>query len=53
MKIGLLFQEITFRTEFPGSNFLVPTFLTGGKWDFEVGNLLVASLNFEPLTHTR
>ena len=32
VKIGLFFQEITFRTEFPGSNFLLPTFLTGGKF---------------------
>ena len=48
MKIGLFFQEITFRTEFPGSNFLLPTFLTGGKWDFEVANLLLATVNFEP-----
>ena len=50
MKLGLLFQEITFRTEFPGSNFLlqVPIFSTGGKWDFKVANLLLASVNFEP-----
>ena len=48
MKIGLFFEEITFRTEFPGSNFLLPTFLTGGKWDFEVANLLLATVNFEP-----
>ena len=41
-------QEITFTTEFPGSNFLLPTFLTGGKWDFQVANLLLASVNFEP-----
>ena len=26
----LVLQEITFRTEFPGSNILLPTFLTGG-----------------------
>ena len=47
-KIGLFLQEITFRTEFPGSNFLLPTFLTGGKWDFQVTNLLLATVNFEP-----
>ena len=35
VKIGLFFQEITFITQFPGSNFLLPTFLTGGKWDFQ------------------
>ena len=45
---GLFFQEITFRTEFPGSNFLLPTFLTGGKWNFEVAYLLLATVNFEP-----
>ena len=48
MKIGLFFQEITFRTEFPGSNLLLPIFLTGGKLDFEVANLLLATVNFEP-----
>ena len=45
MKIDLFFQEITFRTQLPGSNFLLPTFLTGGKWDFEVANLLLLILN--------
>ena len=48
VKIGLVFQEITFIPEFPGSNFLLPTFLTGGKWDFQVANLLLATVNFEP-----
>ena len=48
VKIGLFFREITFRTVLPGSNFLLPTFLTGGKWDFEVANLLLATVNFEP-----
>ena len=48
MKISLLFQEITLRTEFPGSNFLLPIFLTGGKLDFQVANLLLATVNFEP-----
>ena len=41
-------QEITFITEFPGSNFLIPRFLTGGKWDFQVANLLLATANFKP-----
>ena len=45
---GLFFQEITFRTKFPGSNILLPTSLTGGKWDFRVANLLLAAVNFEP-----
>ena len=48
VKIGLFFQEITFRTEFPGSNLLLPTFSTGDKWDFEVADLLLATFNFEP-----
>ena len=42
------FQEITFITELPGSNFLQPIFLTGGKWDFQVASLLLATGNFEP-----
>ena len=37
-----------FITEFPGSNSLLPTFLTGGKWDFQMANLLLAIANFEP-----
>ena len=49
MKIGLFLLEITFRTEFPGSNFLLPTFLTGNKWDFQAANLLLAIvIFFEP-----
>ena len=48
VKIGLFFQEITFITEFPGSNFLLLTFLTGGKRDFHVANLLFATVDFEP-----
>ena len=48
VKIGLFFQEITFRTEFPGSNFLLHRFLTGGKCDFQVAILLLATNNFEP-----
>ena len=47
MKIGLFFQEITFITEFLGSSLLLSTFLTGGKWDFQVANLLLASVNLE------
>ena len=49
MKIGLFVQEINFIKEFPGSNFfLLPSFLTGGKWDFQAANLLLATVNFEP-----
>ena len=43
VKIGLFVQEITFITEFPGSNFLLPMFLTGDKLDFQVANLLLIS----------
>ena len=52
MKIGLFCQEITLFTEFPGSNLLLPMFLTGGKWDFQVANLLLATVNFEPSEYT-
>ena len=31
VKVGLIFQKIALITEFLGSNFLLPTFLTGGK----------------------
>ena len=48
MKIGLFGQEITFIREFPSSNFLLPTCLTGSKWDFQNANLLLAAVNFEP-----
>ena len=48
VKIGLFFQEITFITEFSGSNFLLPPFLAGSKWDFPVANWLFATVNFEP-----
>ena len=48
VKISLFFQENTFRTEFPGTNFLLPSFLTGGKWDFQVADLLLSTVNFEP-----
>ena len=31
-----------------GSIFLLPTFITGGKWDFQVGNLLFATVIANP-----
>ena len=40
--------EIALIAEFPGSNFLLLTFLMGGKQDFQVANLLLAAVNFEP-----
>ena len=48
VKMGLFLEEITFITELLGSNFLPPRFLTDGKWDFQVANLLLATANFEP-----
>ena len=32
----------------PGSNFLLPTVLPGSKLNFQVANLLLATVNFEP-----
>ena len=43
-----VFQEILSVTEFPGSSFLLPTIQTGSKWDFQVANLLLATVNFKP-----
>ena len=40
VNISFFFQEITFITEFPGSIFSLPTFFKGGKWDFQVANLI-------------
>ena len=35
-------------TEFPGSNFLLPTIYTSSNLDFQVANLLLATVNYEP-----
>ena len=43
----LVLQRNYFQNRIPGSNFLLPTFLTGGKWDFPVANLLLATVNFD------
>ena len=48
VKIGFYFPEIHFAAFFPGSNFLLSTFPTGGKLDFQVVNLLLATVNFKP-----
>ena len=37
-----------FHNRVQGSNFLLPTFLTGGNLSFQVANLLLATVNFEP-----
>ena len=37
-----------FYNRFQESNFLRPTFLTGGKKCFQDANLLLATVNFEP-----
>ena len=42
------FPENPLTTEFPGSNFLLPTFSIGSKQDFQVANLPLATVNFEP-----
>ena len=47
MKMGLFFEEITFITELLGSNFLLPRFLIGGKWDFQWANLLMPISNLD------
>ena len=52
MKIGFFFQGITFIAEFSGSKILLLTFSLGGKWGFEVTNLLLATVNFEPYIQT-
>ena len=48
VKIGFYFPDITLATEFPGSNVLLPTFSLGNKQDFQVANLPLAAVNFEP-----
>ena len=48
VKFSLFFQEIFIYTEFLGSNFLIPTFSIGGKWNSLLANLLLATVNFEP-----
>ena len=48
---GFFFQEMFFITELPGGpgkNYLLLRYLTGGKWDFQVANSLLATANFEP-----
>ena len=47
-KIGFYFPEIILTTEFPGSNFLLLTFLIRSKQDFQVANLALATVNFGP-----
>ena len=47
-KVGFYFPEITLTTEFPGSNFMLPTLSIGSKQDFQVVTLLLATVNFEP-----
>ena len=47
-KIGFYFPEITLTTEFPCSNLLLPTFSIGRKQDFQVANLPLVTVNFEP-----
>ena len=44
----LVLLRISLITEFQASNFLLHTFLIDGKSDFQVANLLLATVNFEP-----
>ena len=37
-----------FHSRFPGSKFLLPTIISGGKLGFQVANLLLPTVNFEP-----
>ena len=48
LKISFFFPAITLTTEFLGSNFLLPTFAVGSKHDFQMANLPLATVNFEP-----
>ena len=48
VKMSLFGKGITFITEFPSSNFLLATFLTGSKWEFQCANLPLATVDFEP-----
>ena len=50
VKMGMLFQEITSITEFPGSNFLLPTIYTGSNWDFQVGICYLLLLISNPVS---
>ena len=43
----LALPRIYFHNSFPGSNLLLPPFLTGGNLGFQVANLLLATVNFE------
>ena len=54
-KLKVFFHEITFTKKLPGSNFLLPSNLTGGKWDFqvEICYLLLLISNPEFLTTGR
>ena len=48
----VLLQEITFISQFPGSNLLLLTFFIGGKLDFKEANLLLATVNSGSLSIT-
>ena len=44
----LLLLRNYFDNRIPGSKFLLPTFSIGSKWNFQVANLPLATVNFEP-----
>ena len=41
----LVFQRNYFHNRIP---FLLPTIYTGSKWDFQVANFVLATVNFKP-----
>ena len=48
--LGLEQKQYAYRVLLPITNLLLSTFLTGGKSDFQVANLLLATVSFEPCT---
>ena len=44
----LVWPRNYFHKRISNCNFVLPTFLTGSKWDFQGANLLLATVNFEP-----
>ena len=44
-------KKLSVTKEFLDSNLLLPFFPSNGKWDFQVANLLLATVNFELWTN--
>ena len=45
---GLILPRNYFHNRIARQQLFATQFLTGGKWDFQVANLLLATANFEP-----